>query len=269
MANHKFVQELGREHEAFITYDPSQGTYRAWYFHSNGHVWELSGRWTGRIDALSLSAELDQNQSLTRQFHFQNDKNHECTVTWTDENGRVGIYGTLNFTRCDPAATEDSGKNPKTVAKPKSPPPVEMKIFDNEVGKWAFEASMTSGEKTTKVNGSYIVESILGGQFVQTKSTIQGKEGESISIAGFDAATKSYRCWHFDDGAIPSGPAAGTWDEKERTMSWTDQRTAEILIVTKKLWINRDTIKFHAVSSRQNGAVDSTLDGTLTRQKGK
>ena len=41
-------------------------------------------------------------------------------------------------------------------------------------------------------------EWILGGQFLQTTYTIQGREGESIDIAGFDAATKTYRCWHFD-----------------------------------------------------------------------
>ena len=29
-------------------------------------------------------------------------KNNECTITWTDEDGRIGIYGMFNFTRALP-----------------------------------------------------------------------------------------------------------------------------------------------------------------------
>jgi hypothetical protein len=269
VADHKFVQELGGEHEAFITYESSRRTYHAWYFHSNGHVWDMSGRWTGSSGALSFSASLDQSQSLTRQFQFQDDKRHECQILWTDENGRTGIYGTLNFTRCDPAAAENSGKNSKTPPKAKSPPPAEMKIFADEIGKWAIESTMTRGGNTTKAAASSVVALILGGQFLQTTTTIAGREGESIEIAGFDAATKTYRCWRFDADAVSSGPATGTWDEKERTMTWQDKREGDIMAVSKRQSIDRDTAKVHTVSSRQAGTVDFTTDSTLTRQKDK
>ncbi len=269
VADHKFVQERGREHEAFITFDPRQNMYREWCFHSNGHVWELTGRWTGNTDRVSLSAELDQNQSITRNFQLQGNKNHECTVTWTDENGRIGLYGTLSFTRCDPASTEGSGKKPKPAAEPKPSPPAELKIFDDRIGKWTLEAATTSDEKTTKITGSSVVQWILGGQFMQTKETTSGREGESIGIAGFDQATKTYRCWYFDANGAARGPVTGAWDEKERTMTWKDQLSADLLIVSKKQWINRDTAKIHVVCSRRNGTVTSTMDGTITRQEDK
>lgn len=280
VADHKYVEESAGDHEAFFTYDTSLRTYRAWYFHSNGHVWELTGRATARfgvvgvrttvasVGAFSLSATLDDNQSLTRQFQFLDDKNHQCTIMWTDENGRTGIYGTLTFTRCDPAAPQDAGKNPKP-AKPPAPPPVEIKIFADDVGKWALEATTTSGDKTTKASGSCLDQWILGGQFLKTTTTIQGREGENIDITGFDAATKTYRCWHFDTDAVSSGPASGTWDEKERTISWNDQRAPELVVASKKQWINHDTAKIHAVTSRIAGVVESTTDSTLTRQKDK
>jgi hypothetical protein len=268
VVDHKFVQELGGEHEALLTYDAAHGAYHAWYFHSNGNVWEFTGRWMGTA-RLTLAAALDQNQTLTRQFVLLNDNNHQCNVLWTDEDGRTGIYGTLNFTRCDPAAPENSTKDPKTAAKPKSPPPAEMKVFADEIGKWTMEATTTVGEKTTKVTGSSVVQSILGGQFLQSTTTIQGRPGESIDIIGFDAATKTYRCWPFDPNSVLSQPVTGTWDQKERTMAWKDSRAADLVTVSKKQWISRDEAKIHAVSSKPGGAVESTLDGTLTRQKDK
>ena len=117
MANHKFVQERGAEHEAYITFDPPQNTYRAWYFHSNGHVWEMAGRWNGNMnDMLLLSAELDQNQSFNAISRYSNEKSHECTVAWTDEDGRIGIYGVSHFTRCDPARGRTPGKKSTTAS---------------------------------------------------------------------------------------------------------------------------------------------------------
>ena len=177
VADHKFVHEQGHEHEAYITFDPPQNMYRAWYFHSNGHVWEMAGSWTGNMNMLSLSAELDQNQSMQRHFQVLDDKNHECTVAWTDEDGRNGIYGIFNFTRCDPASAANTGKESGASIQPKPSPPAEMKIFDDDIGKWTVEGSATKGETTTKVNGSSVVQWILGGRFVQTTTTLQGRDG--------------------------------------------------------------------------------------------
>ena len=268
VADRHFVQERGRDHLAFLTFDTRQGMYRAWYFHANGHVWELSGRWTGSSDRLSVSAELDENQSLTRNFQILDQKHHECTVTWTDEDGRTGIYGTFNYTRCNPGK-KSSGQKSAAVSKPKSPPPPEMKIFADELGKWALQWSVTSGEKTNKVSGSSVVQSILGGQFLQTTATVQGRPGENFSIVGFDAATKTYRFWFFEADGAPLGPAAGTWDEKQRTMTWECQLAGNVVMSSKKQWLNRDTAKVHRVCSQRNGSVYSTMDGTMTRQTGK
>jgi hypothetical protein len=280
MADHKFVHERGGDHEAFFTFDPQQSRYRAWYFHANGHVWELAGRWTGNnTNALSLSASLDHNQTIARHFQLFGDKSHECTVSWTDEDGRSGIYGTLTFTRCDPAGTVNPGsagkpgKKPDSAGRPKPSPPAEMKIFNDEIGKWAIESTVTSGEKTTKVNGSSIVQWILDGQFLQSKVVAQGRKDESIYIAGFDTATKTYRRWQFDANSVSSDAATGTWDEKERTMAWKVQlkrpATGDLTMVSKKQWINRDTAKTHTVYSKHDGSVDTTADGTITRQKDK
>lgn len=57
----------------------------------------MTGQWTGNWMMFSLSANVDQNQGLQRNFMVQNDQNHECTVTWTDENGRTGIFATLRY----------------------------------------------------------------------------------------------------------------------------------------------------------------------------
>jgi hypothetical protein len=266
VADHQFVHERGSRHEAFLTYDARRNMYRAWYFHDNGHVWELAGRWTGASDSLSVSAELDQNQSLARRFQLLDDKRQECTISWTDEDGRSGLYGTLNFTRCDPAAAARSGKKP-AAGQPQPSPPAEMKILEKEVGKWTFQSSATTGDKTIKLSGSRLVQWILGGQFLQATTTAEGRQGEAVSIAGFDAATKSYRWWYFDPDGPVREPATGTWDEKERTMTWKCQMTGDLSIVSKKQWINADTTKTHAVFSRQNGDVYSTQDDTMTRQK--
>ena len=269
VANHKFVQERGGQHEAFLTFEAPQNMYRAWYFHSNGHVWELTGRWMGMNDRFSVTAELDQNQSLTRNFQILNDKSHECTVTWTDENGRIGTYGTLHYTRSDPAPKEAPGNKSTTASQPQASPPPEMKILEREVGKWAIDGSLTSGEKTTKLTGSSVVQGIFGGQFVESTTTLQGREGESICIRSFDAATKSYRGWYFNPDAIPIQPSAGTWDEKEQTMTWKEQLTADIVSVSKKQWVNGDTAKIHVVCTRRDGSVYFSQDGTITRQKDK
>ena len=142
-----------------------------------------------------------------------------------------------------------------------------MKIFENEVGKWAVEGSATRAETTTKVKGLSVVQWILGGRFVQTTTTLEGRDGEGIGIAGFDAATKKYRCWYFGADGIFSEPAIGTWDEKEQTMAWKEQLTADLVMVKKRQWINHDTARFHTVFTRQDGTVETTQDGTITRQK--
>ena len=54
VADRKFVEETAGDHEAFFTYDTSLRTYRAWYFHSNGHVWELTGRATARFGVVGV-----------------------------------------------------------------------------------------------------------------------------------------------------------------------------------------------------------------------
>lgn len=267
VVDHHVLHERGSEHEAFITFDRWQNGYRAWYFHSNGHVWEMTGRWTGSTDRLALSAELDENQTLTRNFQLLGDKHQECTITWTDEDGRIGVYGMFNFTRCDPILTDKPGKNPNTVSPPKTSPPAEMKIFERSVGKWALEATMTSGGKTTKATVSNVVQWILGGQFLLSKSTIEGRIGETINVTGFDAATKTYRGWYFDADNTASEPAVGTWDEKQNTMTWKYRIRGDLVLVNQKHWINRDTSKIHGVCSRQDGSVYWTQDGTFTRQK--
>ena len=49
-------------------------------------------------------------------------------------------------------------------------------------------------------------------------------------------------------------------------MAWKEQMTGDLVMVKKKQWINHDIAKFHAVFTRQNGAVETTQDGTITRQ---
>jgi hypothetical protein len=264
VVEHKFLQERGSQHEAYLTFDPRRNAYCAWYFHANGHVLEMTGQWTGNWMMFSLSADVDQNQGLQRNFMVQNDQNHECTVTWTDENGRTGIFATLRYARIDAAKTD---KSANAASPPKVSPPDEMKIFADEIGKWTIEGSAVSGDKTTKVSGTTTAQWILGGRFVQTTATIQGRKGDNICVAGFDAATKTYRCWYFDPEGSFSEPAVGTWDEKEHTMSWKEKMTSEIVMVKKKQWINHDTAKIHAVYTRPNGSVEATQDGTITRQK--
>ncbi len=82
----------------------------------------------GRNQQAVTFRRVDQNQSITRQFQWTDEtRNHECTIFWTDENGRTDVYGTLKFTRNDPAPAEKPGKDPKdpkAVDKPKWPPPV-------------------------------------------------------------------------------------------------------------------------------------------------
>ena len=269
VADHKYIHERGSEHEAFITFDAQQSMYRAWYFHANGHVWQLTGRWTGNTDRFSLSAELDQNQALTRNFQLCDDKRHECAITWTDEDGRTGVYSVVKFTRCEPVSKESPGTKEATRVATKLPPPTEMKVFTNEVGKWDLEGSIISGEKTNKVSGSSVVQWTLDGQFAQSTTTIQGRKGETIYVAGFDAAAKTYRCWYFDAEHVLSEPAVGTWDEKEQAMTWKYQLTSDLVMVSKKQWLNPDAAKLHGVCSRGNGSVYYTQDGTITRQKGK
>jgi hypothetical protein len=229
----------------------------------------MTGPWTGRPDILSLVAQLDGNQTIARYYQLMGDKNHQCSIGWTDEDGRTGVYGTLSFTRCDPAAMAKPGKKPDAVASPKLSPPAEMKIFENGIRKWAADGTATSGEKTTKISGSSTVQWILGGQFVQSKFVAQGGKDESIWVAGFDAATKTYRCWQFDSNGVSTGPATGTWDEKERTMTWKLELPGDVVMVTKKQWINRDMAKTHEVYSQSDGTVERTADGTITRLKNK
>jgi len=52
-------------------------------------------------------------------------------------------------------------------------------------------------------------------------------------------------------------------------MTWKDQLTGDLVMVSKKEWINRDVAKIHTVFSRQNGDVETTQDATITRQKEK
>jgi len=269
VADRKFVHERGNEHEAYLTFDPRQNMYRAWYFHSNGHTCAMAGQWTGNMNMLSISAEMDRNQSMQRHFQLLDDKNHECTIAWTDEDGRSGIYGVFHFTRCDPVSVVNAGKKPSASIEPKSSAPAEMQVFADDIGKWSIEGSATRGETTTKVNGSMVAQWILGGRFVQTTTALQGRAGAGVGIAGFDTATKAYQCWFFDSDGIYGEPGVGTWDEKERTMTWKQQVTGGATMVKKRQWINHDTVRIHSVFTQQSGAVETTQDGTITRQKDK
>jgi hypothetical protein len=267
LAGHRFVNEQGPDHEAFITFDSQQNIYRAWYFHRNGHVWEFSGRWTGNTDRLSLYAEMDENQSMSRSFQVFGDKSHECDITWTDDSGHTGVYGIFNFTRCQPQQTEKEN----TVAKPAmvmdGELPPELKVFANDIGKWTFDGSSTTGEETTKISGTRTVRWILGGHFIKATVIQKGRDGEGITVAGFDVATKAFRSWTFDPQNSTGEPAIGSWDEKERSMTWKAQFPGEFSMVCKKQWVNSDTAKSHFVVTRSNGAVSSTQDGTQIRQK--
>jgi hypothetical protein len=269
VANHKYLHEQGSGYEAFLMFDPQQGMYRAWYFHANGHVWAMAGRWNGNTNAISLSTELDENRSFSRHFQILGGKSHQCSVTWTDEDGRLGVYGVLTFNLCDAPTTKDSGNSPAAVASPKNPPPAEMKIFADEIGKWTIEGTSTIGEKTTKIAASSVAQWILGGQFLQTTTTVAGQEGTSIYITGYDPAKKQYRCWYIVAGNPLGEPAAGQWDEKGRTMTWKHQMPGDLVMLKTKQWLDHDTAKTHVVYSRQSGTVETTMDGTVKRQKDK
>jgi hypothetical protein len=269
VAHNKYVREQSDDHQAFITYDPQQNMYRAWYFHRNGHVWQMSGRFTHNFRRLALTTELDLHQSMSRIYQVLDDKNQECSITWTDENGRTGVYGVFKFKQSPVEAKTTAGKKPGAADVKVSPPP-ELGIFDREIGKWTFESKVTADEKTTKVAGSSEVRWILGGRFEEIRATVDGREGESIYLVGFDAATKSYRRWSFEPEGIMSEPEAGAWDEKQRTMTWTTQKTPfDLTLISKRQWIDDDTVKMRNDSSTSGGTDTTTLEGTSKRQKGK
>src|SRR5262249_6553066 len=61
---------------------------------------------------------------------------------------------------------------------------------------------------------------VLGGRFIESFITSEAKSTSSYALAWYDVGAKKYRQWLFD-GTGKALEMSGSWDEKEKTLTWT------------------------------------------------
>src|SRR5262245_53980588 len=101
----------------------------------------------------------------------------------------------------------------------------ELKALAGYVGKFTTEGTFKNeGQNLFTVKGSSSAEWIHDGYFVRQTWAIDGTNIQPAlngsTIMTYDTKQKIYRSWLFGSTGT-FGEATGTWDAKEKTMTWT------------------------------------------------
>lgn len=150
-------------------------------------------------------------------------------------------------------------------------PPPEAKILEEFVGTWdevltnkESEWLPKAGRQTSVTKKSWA----LNGMFVKSEGTSEPSKNEFVAYVGYDPHTKVYRQYYFDSfGTMPTALQRGTFDEKNRTFSWSGVDEGSNKIVGKHKLIDKDNQEWTLVITNAEGKVMLDMSGTCKRRK--
>ena len=150
------------------------------------------------------------------------------------------------------------------------PKPAELKVLDRYVGTWDSRYTVKPGPGTpqeVKGTGTDVVEWVLGGRFMQVRSTSPTDGTEAIHLLTYDADRGQYRHWYFHS-AGEANENSGRWDEASRAFTWKGENLKDgtASTVTDR-WIDNDKRELNVLVRDGGGRVVFDMQATLTRRK--
>jgi hypothetical protein len=201
------------------SFDANQSVLRQWQVWSNESAHgPIIGLFNPDNRTLNWRQKVNANLDTFYTFEFVDLNTTRARIYHQDSNNTIVREWSMTFTR-----TEE----PVTIAGLPTDPkrPTEMKILDQLVGQWRDEVTF----KKRKAATPDIPESetqhvkaghILGGRVIESFITTEPKNTSGYALAWYDVGAKKYRQWLFD-GAGKVLEMSGSWDEKEKTLTWT------------------------------------------------
>lgn len=91
---------------------------------------------------------------------------------------------------------------------------------------------------------------------------------EFLHLISYDPEAKAYRSWYFDaEGTAPNSVTKGTWDEKSRTVSYTDTDAAGNKAVSTHRIKDKNHSEWKLLVTSPTGTVLLDMSGACTRRK--
>jgi hypothetical protein len=150
-------------------------------------------------------------------------------------------------------------------------PSAEMKVLEDLIGTWDEATTTKPCEWVPKGGTSTAVTKrtwALGGKVIRAEGVWMPAKTEYLHLISYDAGAKTYRSWYFDsEGTAPNSVSKGTWDEKTRTVSYTDTDAAGNKAVNTHKIKDKDNSEWKLVITSPTGAVLLDMQGKCTRRK--
>jgi hypothetical protein len=90
---------LGDEGLSLTGYDPNAGAYRNWWFDSEGHRTQASGKWDDATATFSYKSDLDGGLTSRTTVRLIDNDHHDVHVLITDGDGKTYFDTTWSVTR--------------------------------------------------------------------------------------------------------------------------------------------------------------------------
>jgi hypothetical protein len=154
-----------------------------------------------------------------------------------------------------------------------SPEVPELAALSGLIGQWDCKLEVKPLEGATKGGvreGNAKGEWIHNGRFLRQTWNMEAA-GAVPSMSGsaimtYEPVKKTYRSWHFvSDGSTREG--TGTFDEKTKTMTWTERDSNGFRLVTKSSFPEPGIENWSITVTDVDGKVVDDLKGKNTRRK--
>src|SRR5205823_5359748 len=131
-----------------------------------------------------------------------------------------------------------------------------LKVLEKRVGSWSTVTTINKAEWTPKpgqTKGDEVLAMTLGGRFLEGKNkSADGIEGQLL--ATYDVPLGMYRFWYFDSqGTTTDG--LGKWDDKTKTLTWTNSAPGGITSLAHWKFVDDDTFEWDLVTKDGEGKV--------------
>jgi serine/threonine protein kinase len=225
IANQKFLRAYttrdgGPETLSIYQYDPRARLFRRWSFSSDAGPLAIQGPADGHFDAaaqtLTWRDSLPLFHKLFAEDRWTGGNDVESRIEITNNSGDVAQRLTIKNHRI----TTDDVVGPGLPREPKGP--AQAAVLDVLIGTWNTTADVTLaelGNRKVKSESTQQGKPILAGRFIEGHDYSPTVGRHDHWLVCWDGFRTTYRLWHFgaDGDAMETN---GTWDSKERTLSW-------------------------------------------------
>lgn len=147
--------------------------------------------------------------------------------------------------------------------------PPELKVLQRRIGTWTVQTTVKPGPwnpAERKITGTETTEWVLGGRFMQTRTTNRPANPDGISLVTYDPQRKAYRGWWADDQGNTS-EMTGQWDETAQTLSLTSDAKDGFRAASTLRFVGPDSAEWQLTVTASDGKVMLEMDGRLARKK--